>query len=92
MEQFSHRHLTISCRECGRALVIVALVLALAAGWWIWRAQSETPAAKGPQIVPVVSAVVATGDIPVRLSANGTAAWMHARRSGPPACCVFARS
>lgn len=54
--------------------VIFALLLALlAAGGWYWRTQTGTATAKkGPGIVPVVSTEVATADVPVRLSANGT--------------------
>jgi len=55
-------------------VVILIVVLAtIAAGIWYWRTQIGTaPAKKGQGIVPVVSAVVTTTDVPVRLTANGT--------------------
>lgn len=66
---------TISPKPIGRGKWIAAtaiLLIVLAAGVWIWRAQSTTPSAKGAGAVQVVSALVAQGDISVRLSANGT--------------------
>jgi RND family efflux transporter MFP subunit len=54
-------------------LVLLIVVIALAAGGWYWREQAAAPQTKkGPGVVPVVSAEVATADVPVRLSANGT--------------------
>lgn len=51
------------------ALVLAALA---AVAFWYWRAGGNAPKPKGPGVVPVVSAVVAAGDVPVRLTANGT--------------------
>ncbi len=54
--------------------VVVIAVIAIAAALWFWREQSATPPGKkGPGPVPVVSTQVTTADVPVRLSANGTA-------------------
>jgi RND family efflux transporter MFP subunit len=55
-------------------LIVSLIVLsALAAGGWYWREQATAPQTKkGPGVIPVVSAAVATADVPVRLSANGT--------------------
>lgn len=51
----------------------VLAIACVAAGGWYWREQAgSAPAKKGPGIVPVVSTAVATADVPVRLSANGT--------------------
>lgn len=61
-------------RGTGRILVVLAVIIALAAGGWYWREQSAAPPAKkGPGAIPVVSAAVTTADVPVRLAANGTA-------------------
>lgn len=60
-------------RSAGRILVVLAVIIALAAAGWYWREQSTAPPAKkGPGAIPVVSAAVATADVPVRLAANGT--------------------
>ncbi|MHB1428354.1 MAG: efflux RND transporter periplasmic adaptor subunit [Rhodocyclaceae bacterium] len=60
-------------RSTGRILVVLAVIIALAAAGWYWREQSAAPPAKkGPGAIPVVSAAVATADVPVRLAANGT--------------------
>ncbi|MCR4299462.1 MAG: efflux RND transporter periplasmic adaptor subunit [Gallionella sp.] len=48
------------------------LLIALAAGIWIWRARSTVANAKETGAVPVVSALVAQTDISVKLTANGT--------------------
>jgi multidrug efflux system membrane fusion protein len=60
-------------RQRGRsvAIVVVLLLLAAAAAFWFWRSPAEAPKAKEARPVPVVSALVTVGDIPVRLSANG---------------------
>lgn len=73
MEGFSQRHSGTTLRQRGRTVVVVVLLLALAAAaFWFWRGRGDAPKPKGPGVVPVVSAVVAAGDIPVRLTANGT--------------------
>jgi len=73
MEVVSQRHSGMAARERGRIVVGVVLLLVLAAAaFWFWRSRGEAPKPKGPGVVPVVSAVVAAGDIPVRLTANGT--------------------
>ena len=61
------------CQQRGRsvAIVVVLLLLAAALAFWFWRSQAEVPKAKEARPVPVVSALVTIGDIPVRLSANG---------------------
>jgi RND family efflux transporter MFP subunit len=52
------------------------LLVALAAGAWFWRPQGDAPDPKGKGkkggAVQVVSAVVVQGDVPVKLTANGT--------------------
>jgi RND family efflux transporter MFP subunit len=54
-------------------IVVLFLLAALAAGGWYWREQgSAPPAKKGPGLIPIVSGEVVAGDIPVRLTANGT--------------------
>lgn len=73
MEVVSQRHSGRAARERGRIVVGVVLLLVLAAAaFWFWRSRGEAPKPKGPGVVPVVSAVAAAGDIPVRLTANGT--------------------
>jgi RND family efflux transporter MFP subunit len=51
------------------------LLLVLIAALWLWRAQSDAAGAKAKKggTVEVVSALVAQGDVAVRLTANGTA-------------------
>jgi len=51
------------------------LLVALVAGVWMWRSQGDTPSTKGKKGVmeQVVSAVVAQGDVSVRLTTKGTA-------------------
>lgn len=62
--------------QCGRmgvsALAALALLAAALAALWFWFGRGEAPKPKGTGVVPVVSALVASADIPVRLSANGT--------------------
>jgi RND family efflux transporter MFP subunit len=54
-------------------IVTLSVLAALAAGGWYWHEQSAAPPAKkGPGVVSVVSTTVATADVPVRLTANGT--------------------
>lgn len=73
MEVVSQRHSDGRLRQRGRMVVGALLLLALvAAAFWFWRGRGDAPKPKGPGVVPVVSAVVAVGDIPVRLTANGT--------------------
>ena len=48
------------------------LLVALAAGMWVWRAQNTATSAKEAGAVQVVSAPVMQADVPARLSANGT--------------------
>ena len=48
------------------------LLIALAAGMWIWRAQNTATSAKEAGAVQVVSAPVMQADVAARLSANGT--------------------
>lgn len=50
--------------------VIALLLIGSATALWYWRGD-EAPKTKGPGIVPVVSAALATQDLPVRLTANG---------------------
>jgi RND family efflux transporter MFP subunit len=59
-------------RGRGKLIVIALALLAIAVAFWFWRGRVEAPKAKGPGVAPVVSAVVTVGDVPVRLSANGT--------------------
>lgn len=54
------------------ALAALALLAAALAALWFWFGRGEAPKPKGTGAVPVVSALVASADIPVRLSANGT--------------------
>ena len=51
-----------------------AVLIALAAGGWFgWRAwTAPKPAAKAPPVVVVTTAVVQQGDVPLRVTANGT--------------------
>lgn len=57
----------------GRWITMTAiLIIALAAGIWVWRARSTAPSVKGGGAVQVVSALVAQTNVPVRLTANGT--------------------
>ncbi|MEW6514886.1 MAG: efflux RND transporter periplasmic adaptor subunit [Pseudomonadota bacterium] len=61
-----------SSRKTGLIVTLVVLST-LAAGGWYWREQAAAPQAKkGPGVIPVVSTEIATADVPVRLSANGT--------------------
>lgn len=50
------------------------LLVALVAGVWAWRSQGDAANPKGKTVgtVEVVSAAVTQGDVPVRLTANGT--------------------
>lgn len=50
------------------------LLFALVAGVWAWRSQGDAANPKGKTVgtVEVVSAAVTQGDVPVRLTANGT--------------------
>ena len=48
------------------------LLIALAAGMWIWRAQNTATSAREAGAVQVVSAPVMQADVAARLSANGT--------------------
>ena len=48
------------------------LLVALAAGMWVWRAQNTATSAEEAGAVQVVSAPVMQADVPARLSANGT--------------------
>ena len=48
------------------------LLIALAAGMWVWRAQNTATSAEEAGAVQVVSAPVMQADVPARLSANGT--------------------
>ncbi|MBI1886844.1 MAG: efflux RND transporter periplasmic adaptor subunit [Nitrosomonadales bacterium] len=48
------------------------LLIALAAGMWIWRAQNTAANTREAGAVQVVSAPVMQADVPARLSANGT--------------------
>lgn len=64
-----------SARRCGgRILASLLIALALAvAGWFGWRALGPPPPAKkAAGAVPVVSAQVIAGDVPVRLATTGT--------------------
>ncbi|MDP1654263.1 MAG: efflux RND transporter periplasmic adaptor subunit [Rhodocyclaceae bacterium] len=73
MQTSSQADSTIAPRKTGRVAIGAILLLALAAGGWFWREQSDTPQVrKGPGVVPVVSAEVVAVDVPVRLSSNGT--------------------
>ena len=64
---------SVSPRQRGRVIVAALVLLALAAAaFGFWRARGDAPKPKGPGVVPVVSAVVAAADVPVRLAANGT--------------------
>jgi RND family efflux transporter MFP subunit len=57
----------------GRQTLVASLVLlALVAALWFWFGRSEAPKPKGPGVTPVVAAVVATADVPVRLGGKGT--------------------
>lgn len=61
-------------RQRGRTWVLVLILLmALAAGVGLWFIRGEAPKPRGPGVFPVTSARVALADVPVRLSANGTA-------------------
>lgn len=60
------------------ALAALILASGLAAGAWIWRSRGDAPKAKGPGVVPVVSALVAQADVTVKLGANGTVSALQA--------------
>lgn len=70
------RHALVPGGQRGRmgvsALVALALLVAALAALWFWFGRGEAPKPKAAGAVPVVSALVASADIPVRLSANGT--------------------
>ena len=53
------------------------LLVALAAGMWVWRAQNTATSAEEAGAVQVVSAPVMQADVPARLSANGTVTAMQ---------------
>jgi len=67
-------HKKSSARAKRRMLISMAaiLLIALAAGIWIWRAQGTAGNAKGAGAFQVVSAPVMQTDVSVRLTANGT--------------------
>jgi RND family efflux transporter MFP subunit len=74
MDGDSQGQSTAPARGRGKLIIIALALLAVAAALWFWRGRGEAPQARGPGVVPVVSAVVAAADVPVRLSANGTVA------------------
>lgn len=57
-----------------RKLMIFGLVLAMLISFWVWRNHGAATEAKSKpaEVTTVVTAVVAQGDVPVRLTANGT--------------------
>lgn len=61
-----------------RIAMVAILFIALAAGIWIWRAQSTTASDKGTGAAQVVSALVTQVDIAARLTANGTVTALQA--------------
>jgi RND family efflux transporter MFP subunit len=77
MSVHSNRLLVAPARQNGkialRGLMLLAISAIVAAGLWAWLGRGEAPKPKGPGIVPVTSALVTVTDVPVRLSANGTA-------------------
>ena len=60
------------------------LLIALAAGMWIWRAQNTATSAEEAGAVQVVSAPVMQADVPARLSANGTVTAVQTVQVPPP--------
>lgn len=57
--------------------IAVMLVLALA-GWFGWKTWfAPKPAAKGPSVATVSTAIVQQGDVPVEVTANGTVTAMQ---------------
>ena len=58
------------------ALAFIVFI-ALAAGIWVWRAQSTAAKPKGTGVVQIVSAPVTQTDVPVRLTANGMVSAMQ---------------
>lgn len=59
-------------------VAIVVVVLLALAGWYGWKTWFEPkPAAKGPAVTTVSTAVVTQGDVPVEVTANGTVTAMQ---------------
>lgn len=57
-----------------RISVVAILLIALAAGTWIWHMRSSATNAKGSGAFQVVSAAVTQTDVSVRLTSNGPVA------------------
>lgn len=59
-------------------VAIVVVVLLALAGWYGWKTWfAPKPAAKGPAVTTVSTAVVTQGDVPVEVTANGTVTAMQ---------------
>ena len=59
-------------------VAIVVLVVLAVAGWYAWKTWfAPKPAAKAPVAATVSTAVVAQGDVPVEVTANGTVTAMQ---------------
>lgn len=59
-------------------VAIVVLVVLVVAGWYAWKTWfAPKPAAKAPVAATVSTAVVAQGDVPVEVTANGTVTAMQ---------------
>jgi len=59
-------------------MIVTILLVALASGFWIWRAQHTVIAEKKTNPVRVVSALVTKADVSARLTANGTVTALQA--------------
>jgi len=61
-----------------RIMTITILLIALAAGIWIWRAQNTAAGNKEAGEIQVVSAPVTRADVPAKLTTNGTVTALQA--------------
>jgi len=78
MEAVSHENPSARAKRRMRISLFAISLIALAAGAWIWLAQSTAAKTKGTGAVQVVSALVTQADVSVRLTANGTVSALQA--------------
>jgi RND family efflux transporter MFP subunit len=78
MEAVSHENHPVHAKRRMLISLFAISLIALAAGVWIWLAQSSAAKTKGTGAVQVVSALVTQADVSVRLTANGTVSALQA--------------